>query len=184
MKFRLFFLLAILFSWSCANSPSIGPSEEVEFFHITAPSHLYFKNIRSSFYLQTVADNRGIDAYRLRKIKLENQTPAVFAEIIINWLNDQAFLSIRANGIESAPQDTLQIYWTDGIKKGVLKMQPKPSYMDQYTFALSLKEKMDNNYKLSLKNGSDEHHPVFKNHMERVWFMTTLRDFQKLIEEE
>jgi hypothetical protein len=182
MKIRFFTVLSLLFSFACSNISPEEASAEKTIFSTNAPSHLFFKNMRSSYYQATQQAGTKVDLYQLRKIKTDASVPLIYPVIADNWMKDEAYLLIQTNEYEKGFQSPLSVYWSDEAAEGVIEMKSPPNFEHQYAFALELEEVLKKNYSLFVLDGNEEQVPVFESYDQKSWFLTALRDYKKLIE--
>ncbi len=182
MNFRLLFLLAFLFFWSCGESPEKDTTNISSIFSTTAPSHLFFKNMRSSYYEQSQQPNTRVDLYRLRKLSAPSNQPLIYPIIADNWMKDEAYLLVQTNEYEGGFSSPLKIFWKNGNEKGMIEMKSPPNFDHQYEFALALNDLLKKDYNLEIENEQGERASIFEKYDQKSGFMTTVRDFQKLVE--
>lgn len=182
MKIRFFTVLSLLFSFACSDISPEAASAEKSFFSTNAPSHLFFKNMRSSYYQATQQAGTKVDLYQLRKIKSDNSRPLIYAVIADNWMKDEAYLLIQTNAFEKGFQSPLAVYWSDEKEEGVIEMKSPANFEHQYAFAIALEEVLKKNYSFYIMDENEERTPVFESYDQKSWFLTTLRDFKKLTE--
>ncbi len=183
MKFRFFIPLLLLFSFSCGNITTEPSAEEKSIFSTTVPSHLFFKNMRSSYYTSSQQRGTKVDLFQLRKIKMNASSPLIYPVIADNWMEDEAYLLIRTNEYEADFQRPLTVYWSNKEEEGMLKMGSQAGFKEQYAFALELEMMLKQDHVLQVLTEKGERVPVFETYDQKSWFLTTLRDFKKLIEQ-
>jgi hypothetical protein len=182
MKIRFFTVLSLLFSFACSDISPEEASAEKSVFSTTAPSHIFFKNMRSSYYQATQQAGTKVDLYQLRKIKTDASVPLIYPVIADNWMKDEAYVLIQTNEYEKGFQSPLSVYWSSEKEEGVIEMKSPPNFEHQYAFALELEEALRKNYRLHVLDGNGEEVAVFEAYDEKSVFLTTLRDYKKLVE--
>ncbi len=182
MNFRFLFLLVLLFFWSCGESPPPGEAKKDIIFSTTDPSYLFFKNMRSSYYEQSQQPNTRVDLYRLRKMTAPSDQPLIFPVIADNWMQDEAYLLIQTKDYPGGYTDPLRVFWKNGAEEGMIEMQSPPHFEHHYDFALALNEALKKDYTVEMENQQGERIPVFERYDQKSGFMTTVRDFKKLVE--
>ena len=138
--------------------------------------------MRSSYYQSRQQANTQVDLYQLRKIQSDTSTPLLFPIIADNWLQDEAYLLLQTNEYKEDFQSPLTVYWSNDTAEGSIQMKDPPNFEHQYAFALELEKVLKNKSALKVVDGRGEQIPVFESYDEKSWFLTTLRDFKKLIE--
>jgi len=180
MKKGLTFFLLGLAIWSCEIPQAQKVYTSDRQFRTTDPSRLYFKNIRSMDYYNRRKPNTKIDLYTFRKFSQDTTRPILYPMIVNNWLQDEAYIFIEKNGY-SGFSDSLIISWKTETEDGqfAIGLFNKPM---QYEFTGELYERLLNNEILFLKNKTGSLVPVFHNRADRLYFMTTMRDYYRLTE--
>ena len=96
MKKNMFLSFLCILLTACSgpgsrqNNTSSGPQ-----YQTTAPSLLYFKNIRSINYEQSEQPGTRIELYRLRQFSQPAKEPLLVPTIANNWLEDEAFIFLE-----------------------------------------------------------------------------------------
>lgn len=171
-----------LFLISAACSPDYSDRQKAtgdRRFRTTPPSLLYFKNMRSTQYAVEEQPRSRIERYRLNKYERVSGHPVLYPVIANNWLEDEAYLFLQPNDWEAGFMSPLTVskdtVWSDAV----VRLQPQTPEQ-QYELGIQLYE--------SLKRGEDWYAvaadstfaPLFEEGNERTYFLTTVRDYLKL----
>lgn len=183
MKFRFFILLLLLISFSCSDIPSEQEAGARSVFSTTVPSHLFFKNMRSSYYEARQQANTKVDLYKLRKIKASNASPLIYPVIADNWMKDEAYLLIQTNDYPDGLKSPLTVHWSGESQQGLIEMGSPANFQHQYAFALELEKVLKRSIALEVVDSKGQKVPFLESYEEKSWFLTTLRDYKKLIEQ-
>jgi len=181
MKNQLIAASIALSFLACSNEQPEDGGQQFPAFQTTAPSQLYFKNMRSTYYRQTVKAGSRTDLYRLRSFSDTEQRPLIYPVIANNWMADEAYLLIETNDYVGGWPDTLQIKWQSDADSGRLEL-PTARLKEQYQFALQLNEKIRQNHDLRIKKADGAWVPLFENQKDRRNYQTTLNDYRRLTE--
>ncbi len=175
------FLIVMIHACQPAPSEQGIKSAGQSRFSTTPPSHLYFKNIRSTFYELTTQPGTRIDLYRYRRFSQTTDRPILYPLIVDNWMEDEAYLAIRPNDYEGGFSDTLQVFWSASDSSGVYRLE-SARWEDQYRLAMQLDESLKQRHKLEIRTSEGRIVPIFETRGDRDHFQTTIRDFQRLTE--
>ncbi len=148
-------------------------------FRTTPPSLLYFKNIRSVYYERSEQKGSRIELYRLRKFGQLEQKHTIVPVIANNWLEDEAYLLLEAEGPAFATP--LTIRWKTGSGEGVYRLQPAGADK-QYEMAMQLYESLQAGHQLSAMRTDSTWIPVLEGKDVRSYFSTAVRDYLRLTE--
>lgn len=181
MSIRFFFLLSLFLLTKCSPAPQEKSERDV--FSTTAPSKLYFKNIRSTYYQQQQQKGTKVDLYQLRKIPTVDSRPIIYPVIADDWLNDKAFILLQTNDYKDGIADPLSIYWENGQIADSLKMGT-PTFPEQLKMATKINELLANGIEIYTQNKQSERIMLFENYADKSNFMTIMRDYFKLVESE
>lgn len=173
-------ILSLLFQ-ACQNGKTGNTSGKTVAFRTTAPSHLYFKNIRSIHYEMTTRPGTRIDLYKFKRFSDTRSRPILFPIIVDNWMQDEAYLLIRPNDYRSGFPDTLQVNWRHEQDSGRYVLR-SADWTDQYRFAQQLGRSLEEEHHLEVLNREEQFVPLFENRQDRNYFLTTLRDYYRLTE--
>jgi len=181
MKIRIIsaFLFGLL---GACSAPETSPAAtEGGVFRTTQPSHLYFKNIRSSSYLQETKAGTRIDLYRLRGLADTKERPLLYPIIVDNWMEDEAYLLLEPNDFIQGFSDTLRVHWRSERDSGRYELARR-DWQQQYLFAQQLYEGVQAGYGFRIQTAGGEYVPFLEANQDRQSFRTTLRDYNKLTE--
>ncbi len=183
MKIKSIAAILLTFLLAC-SSPEAPPAKDgPAIFRTTQPSHLYFKNIRSNSYrLETQAGTR-VDLYRLRSADDTNERPILYPVIADNWMADEAYIFLETNDFEAGFSDTLRVAWQSERDSGRYELAPRDRE-GQFRFAQQLYEGLRSGYRFRIQTAGGDYAPLFENNRDRQNFLTTLRDYNKLVEKE
>ncbi len=146
-------------------------------FHITAPSLLYFKNMRSTAYEESTQPGTRIELYRLRRFSETDERPILYPIIANNWLEDQAYLYLRANEYEKGYARPIRIRWPEG--GDTLHASNRE---EQYRFALNIYEQLKEGKELKVLSQDSTFVPIYENRQDRSHYLTTVQDYLRLTE--
>lgn len=91
-------LIFLLFAGCKEPTPSKPQdSKPTGLFATTAPSKIYFNNIRSIQYYRNRKPGTKLDVYRHKKFSMTNKRPIIYPLIIDNWMKDEAYLFVEQN---------------------------------------------------------------------------------------
>ena len=181
MKYLL--IAGCLFGWLVACGPAAeSPAAAAETqFRTTQPSHLYFKNIRSSRYQQeTQADSR-LDLYQLRASADTEQRPILHPVIVDNWMADEAYLQLEPNAYEGGFTDTLRVAWRSERDSGQFELARR-DWPSQFRFAQRLYKGLQAGQHFRIQTAAGGYARLLEENKDRQNFLTTLRAYNKLIE--
>lgn len=171
--------IAILLFTACDQVREPRHAEGKKHFHTTAPSRLFFKNMRS-FYYQAEETPEKMDRYQLRKIQKDSDDLIFIPVILDNWLEDEAYIRVQPN-FEYPSGDTLTIYWSAGRQEGTYTLSAAQN-QDHYDFAKQLYESLLAGHQLWMLDEDRQKLLVFTDQADRANYITTLRDYYKLTE--
>jgi hypothetical protein len=181
MKNTLILLLAPLFLLACFSSERPKEVDTSSPFYVTPPSLLYFKNVRSAYYYQNRKPNTRMDMYKLRKFEYSRDRPVLVPVIVNNWMEEQAYIFIEKNDFSGGFSDSLLVRWSKAEDTSGVYALPFPSKDEQFRFARQIYQSLKQNHLLEVKTAREDWVPVFKDGQDRMNYMTTLRDYERLI---
>lgn len=176
MKFSAL-CFTVLFLFSCVPPPS-NPVKVDKRFQTTAPSLLYFKNIRSSYYTNTQDASTRIDYYQLRKWGNGNKYPIIYPIIVNDWMNDAAYIQLKPNNFLIFSKDSFQISIDAQKRKYLLNTESLEISTD---LAIEIREALQKGKEISI-NLQNESIPLFENKLDKSNFVTSLNDYLRLVE--
>jgi hypothetical protein len=148
-------------------------------FRTTPPSLLYFKNMRSTQYRVEEQAKSRIELYRLNKFEEVEQRPVLYPVIANNWLEDEAYLFLRPNAWVAAFHDPLTLSQDSSWSAQNIQLQP-PTPVEQYELSMQLYESLKRGESWYVAAADSTFAPLFAEGDERALFLTTVRDYLKL----
>lgn len=177
-----FFLLLSLFLGACtAEGPAEPKVTQHSVFRTTAPSQLYFKNIRSTAYYVDRKPQSKKDIYRLRAFSNTRKRPILVPLIVQNWLEDEAYLFLEPNDYEYGFADSLLLRWTEAGDTTQYYM-PFRGKEEELKMAEKIFGALAENRKLEVKTRENGWQPIFQEGDDRRHFLITLGDYFRLVE--
>lgn len=147
-------------------------------FHTTAPSLLYFKNMRSTQYAMEEQARSRIELYRHKQFGSAGERPAVYPIIANNWLQDEAYLFLERGSAPAKLYEPLTFTAdTTGSDFLILSGQ-RPE--QQYELALDLYEGLQNGNHWYIKQLDGKFASLYQAGNTRAAFLLTLQDYLKL----
>jgi hypothetical protein len=171
---KILFYISISFLLAMACSMPTPSSKIKTKFHTTVPSQLYFKNVRSAYYKSITDHATKIDYYTLQKWNMNSPTASIIPIIADNWMEEEAYIKLAWKGM-NAP--TYKIKMKEGSEFSV-NANDSLSYEATYNLVLSIRAQLLAN-ELVMINDSIQ---IFTNLQERNYFLTTMQDYLRLIE--
>lgn len=169
-------------SFSCQTPPGQSTATGDPRFQTTAPSLLFFKNMRSAYYETQEQPQTRIELYRLRRFATSSsQRPILIPIIANNWLADEAYLFIQPNAFEKGFAEPYTVFWEDDGTAGSRTLHPM-DVNQQYEFALEVYERLAKGYALQALCADSTLAPIFDQQEDRLNFMTVVKDYLRLIE--
>lgn len=174
--------LTVLFA--CGPSGQQGGNGTGErLFRTTAPSLLYFKNMRSSYYRVEEQPQSRIELYRSSRFEETAYRPIIYPIIVNNWLEDEAYLFLQPNEYEGgylAPltfaQDTLP-----GSERFLL--QPATP-LRQRELGLLIYDGLLKGEPWYVAAADSALVPLFRQGSDRQAFLSTVQDYLRLTEQD
>ncbi len=182
-SFELLFLFLIVVA--CERLPENTDRKPDPLFSTTAPSRLYFKNMRSFYYRQSTKPETKIDLYTLKKIPEKADRPLLIPIIADNWLQDEAYLLLEPNDHPAWRADTLNIKWEDPKTgaSGAIAMA-NPNILMQLDIAGFLEMHLNSGHRISFLSQNNDWQPLFTQREDISNFLTTTKDYVRLTEQE
>lgn len=175
----LAFVLMFLFPPPAAE-PQVKFSGD-EQFRTTAPSRIYFKNMRQVNYYKEPVKGNDSDLFRFRKFRVNDDVPLLYPVIVNNWMSSEAYIFIQRNDYPYFPED-LHIRWRTDSSQGNYHLGT-PSRPAQYEFAGKIYNSLKKQHRLSIQTSKDSSYvPIFEEAQDRQHFMQVLRDYYELTE--
>ncbi|HKK74874.1 MAG TPA: hypothetical protein VJ953_07380 [Saprospiraceae bacterium] len=188
MKYSTFFVAVIFLSllslFSCENPATEGSQSDTENpFFVRDPNHIYFKNVRSYYYTESLAPggkpSERMNVYQLRKFTDTKERPLIYPKIIDNWIEDEAYLFLEGNDYPMAIPLTLFV--AEGRDTSIIRME-RPTPEVQWATAQKITEALEAERSLFILNEAREREPIFEQKTDRLAFLTTIKDFRRLTE--
>lgn len=173
-------IFVLLLLTSCQqNHPYDYNYEPRAMFRTTPPAHLYFKNMRSTYYEQISLPADTLDLYLLRRYPASSSRPILTAAIADNWMRDEAYLKLSLQWPTASSRDTFRIQWKTKDKAGFIHLREN-SWVSQLNSAREIESALRSHYRLYWTSNEGQIHELFREEAERQAFLTTVKDFQKL----
>ena len=177
---NIFFLLLFVLLYACEGTPAGHTRPPRQLFHTTAPSQLYFKNMRSYHYAQSTKPGTRIDTYTLKKFSTDSKSPVLIPIIENNWMEDEAYILLEKNNYPDW-SDTLQLQFETGEEIefptiSTLNMEA------QYAFAKHLYEELKQGHRINVYTPNQRWQPLYESQPERANFLRVLQDYYNLTE--
>ena len=182
MKKNIFLSFLCILLTACSgpgsrqNNTSSGPQ-----YQTTAPSLLYFKNIRSINYEQSEQAGTRIELYRLRQFSQPAKEPLLVPTIANNWLEDEAFIFLEPVDFGQPWARPITIRWQSRQDSGLYRLQPANT-AKQYELALQLYESLQAGHQLNALTADSTWVPVMEDKNNQRYYLTTIRDYLRLTE--
>ncbi len=148
-------------------------------YRTTPPSLLYFKNMRSANYTVAEQPESRIELYHLNKYSFNPGEPTLYPVIANNWLEDEAYLFLKTNSWRQGFHDPLTVSQDTAWSGSLFTLQP-PTPGQQYELALTLYESLKEGEAWYVAAADSTFAPLFSDADERVYYLTTVRDYLKL----
>jgi hypothetical protein len=147
-------------------------------FKIGADANLFFRNVRQIYYDRSSPDGTW-QAYRFSDRYTGNDRPVIEPVIVINWLQDEAYLLIDVNDL-LGEEDMIIVTISDAHAN-----KTDTLYLNQrgrermLEFGSKLYEAIQANRKVAVQS-KGEFVPVFNDEIDREAFRITVSDFYRL----
>lgn len=174
-------ILCMLLSACGGQEAQTGGNAASPKYRTTAPSLLYFKNMRSTYYEMIEQPGTRTELYRLRKFDKATQEPILIPVIANNWLKDEAYLMLEPAGFGEAFASPLTIRWETQSDSGLYRLQPATAARQQ-EMALQLYEHLKAGRQLNALAADSTWVPLFAGRDSRNYYLTTVRDYLRLTE--
>jgi len=142
-------------------------------------SELFFRNVRQIYYDRSSPDGTW-QAYRYTNRYLGKERPVIHPVIVINWLQDEAYLLIEENEILS-DENFLQVVITDNNLPNTdtltLDQRGRERMLE---FGSRLYEAMLANHEISILN-KGSFLPLLTEEIDREAFRITMSDYYRLV---
>jgi hypothetical protein len=173
-------LLFLLLGACQAQGPEMV-DEPAREFRATPPSRLFFKNMRANYYELLAAPSSQVDVYRLRRFAHTELRPIIYALIVDDWLREQAYLRLQTNDFAGGFAEPLQVFWHGESDSG-RHVLPQATWEAQRMFALELYAHLRRGERMEVLAADSARLPVFEQKTDRAAYITTIRDYLRLTE--
>ncbi len=150
-------------------------------FSITDASRIYFKNVRSAYYDAENRRDAKMNLYRFGR-RIDDSTQNVLnAALIINATKDAAYVYLEPQG-KFQHENPLEIKWaTKNGKEGSMRFYQGDRH-SHYQFVSEIFPLLEENNETKFRAlVGEDWLPILEEEKERNAFMTTCRDFFRLI---
>lgn len=148
-------------------------------FKTTPPAHLYFKNMRSSYYDQIAAPTDTLDLYLLRRYPRPANRPVLKAVIADNWMRDEAYIKLALQWPADTDRDTFRLQWKTKNESGFIHLKDN-SWESQLDGVREIESALRSHFQFYWTSTEGQIYELFQGEAERQAFLTTVKDFQKL----
>ena len=183
MKNNILFLTLWLLLAACGGQD--GQQEDNagdRTYRTTAPSLLYFKNMRSSYYTLNEQPRTRIELYRLRKfVQLSGEEIVLVPVIANNWMKDEAYLFLESPELGKGLASPITIRWEAQGDTGLYQLQPA-TIDKQYELAMQLYKSLLEGHQIEALAADSTWAPIFTGKDSRSHFITSVRDYLRLTE--
>ncbi|MCB0560266.1 MAG: hypothetical protein H6573_21290 [Lewinellaceae bacterium] len=177
----LFSTLCILLAGCTGPESTKSEASAGSPYRTTAPSLLYFKNIRSTYYEQSEQPGARIELYRLRQFSQPAKEHVLIPVIANNWLEDEAFIFLEPVDFGQPWAQPLTVRWQGEKDSGLYRLQPA-NVDKQYELALQLYESLLAGHQLNALAADSTWAPLMESKNTRGYYLTTIRDYLRLTE--
>ncbi len=171
-------LIGMLFS-NCDRRTKIYKGSPSPEYMTSADSRLYFRNVRSLFYIKSVHPGAEIDLYTFKTETIHRPIFRFF--IADNWMYDEAYFMLdQDSGI--AEFSSYIISYTDTATNFYHTLQPtafnKPNFL---ALGYHLREAIQTNSKIYLRQSDQDSSEIYNHKEHREALRITLTDYEKLV---
>lgn len=147
-------------------------------FHMADDDNLFFRNVRQIYYNRYSPDGKW-QAYRFKDFYEGNDRPLIIPVIVINWLQDEAYLLIDTNEFLS-DEDHLSVVIAETIqhKADTISLSQR-GRENMLEFASKIYEGIQQQRKMHVKS-KNEYLPLLVNDDDRESFRITMSDYYRL----
>lgn len=175
-------LLPLLLLWLCACDeapPRSGTGDRA--LRTTAPSRLYFKNVRASDYASTEEDASRADIYRFRDFPDTAAAPMLLPVIVDNWLEDEAYVRFATIPYPQGYARPLQLIGQTAGQPDTLTLNATDPAA-QLAFAERLYRMLKRNGRISIVTTDPNSRSLGLDESGQQWTLTVLEDYLRLVE--
>ena len=173
---RLLLLLFIMLIGCQLDSGKTIDREKFTF-KIGTDTQLFFKNMRQSYYDFEANEAAGLKTYRFAKRLKSDSLPLLNLAIVINYLDDEAYLLLEAN--EVVGELPIHIISTDTAQVSKILMLEEMNRESMLNFIADIYEGIlaKNQYQIKIDSTAQ---PILVSHEEREAFRITVSDYFRL----
>ncbi|WP_170254721.1 hypothetical protein [Phaeodactylibacter luteus] len=172
--------LSILILSACTPAPRQHSATGEQVFRTTAPSLLYFKNMKSTQYSVDEEPGTRIEVYRPGRWPQLGR-PQLIPAIANHWLEDEAYLRLLPNKAwADSPQQIALLRDTTAAGAAVVFRQG--NLMEEYRAGLQVYEGLKQGQAWYLKRPDGHFISLWPEGPERALFLSTVQDFLRLTE--
>lgn len=179
MKLSCHLLLALLILPGCEQNMERQATGERQL-RTTAPSQLYFKNLRTADYSLIEEQTPRLDIYRLKNFPDSSEYPLIVPLIVINWLEDEAYLRFTTVPYPNGYAHPLQITFLDRNGNLDTLQLGSDDPLRQRQNAARLRDILQRRAYRTIVTKSGNEVPVFAREYGVNWLETTLNDYFSL----
>ncbi len=185
MKFSFYSVALLSLIWACAACGPTPPSENAStdrLFRVSTPSHLFFKNLRVTDYLQRNRAGSKADLYYPQEMMEQPDQPGLVPYIVDDWMNDQAFVFFELLPADTSYASPVQLVWegTEGVDSFTVR---SPTPQQYYELSQILYRELPGSTRFFLVDKAQVRVPIWGDDLSRKKVLMTLRDYYKLIDE-
>lgn len=141
-------------------------------------AELFFRNVRQIYYNRSSPDGKW-QAYRFKDFYEGNDRPLIMPVIVINWLQDEAYLLVDSNDF-LGEEDFLSVVINDTLQHKAdtitLSQRGRENMLE---FASRIYEGIQHQSPIFVKSKS-EYLPLLDNEDDRESFRITMSDYYRL----
>ncbi len=147
-------------------------------FKTTAPSLIYFKNIKSLKYQNDQDPKSQMDFYRPKTFMKATNLPIIYPIIVHNWLEDESYLVFEKKNIP----DSARILVENNAGNSTELNWPDEDYLEKLVFVQQLENALKLNQNIQIEEIGGNAKPLKYSIPERTSFLTVVQDFLNLTE--
>lgn len=178
MRKTYFSILFIIFLIGCQSDKQPNNNTS-KVFKTTAPSLLYFKNIRSAYYINISKNENKYDLLRLKTLAISDGQPTIYPVIANHWLDDEAFLFIYATEAVLKNEGTLTVHWKTGQETGSITVQEDEEALEAAT---SITKRINEKANFFILGSDGQEVPILESNRQKTQFLTVYQDYLRLTE--
>ena len=163
--------------FACTDPDRASTATNDRQFRVADPNELYFRNVRATNYRQIPGETQHQDVYRYSTIAEHRSRPQLFAHLVLNWLEDEAYLLVAPNSVAGSFTPPLTLADEQGERIVLGGESPQK----QLEFAEAIADRLNAGLSLSLVDSKGRLVPILKDRREVEGFLITLADFRALV---